>query len=291
MYRAIRPFELFEPTTIEEAVRTLFTYGNRAKVLAGGVDLVLKMRRRELAPEYVVSLKGISNLDVIEGDGGTGVSIGALATLRSLELSPIAREYQALWEGVSSISSIQIKNMGTVVGNLCAATPATDVAPPLFVFGANLKVVSVDGERVVPIEEFYITVDKTVLAPHEIVTEITVPAVPRGAGSAFLRVAKTGADIPKVNAAVMVAIDDGRCQDARIALGSVAPTVIRATRAEEILKGEKADESAILRAAEMASEEARPITDIRSTAEYRRTMVRVLVRDALEKAVARAKAS
>ncbi len=291
MYRMLKPFELFEPTTIEEAVRVLSIYGARSKVMAGGVDLVPKMRLRELTPECVVSIERIPGLRYVEGDRETGLRIGALATVRDIELSPVVeKSYRALWEAACSIASIQVKSMGTVVGNLGAATPATDLAPPLIVLGAKLRIASTAPARDIPLQDFFIGVDKTVLQPYEIVTEIFMPGVPAGEGSAFLKLAKTKADIAKVSAAVTVIVTDNTCKDAKIALGSVAPTVIRAIKAEETLKGEKLDKKTIARAAEVAAGEAKPITDIRSTAEYRKEMVTVLVRDAIERAVERAKA-
>ena len=291
MYRVLKSFELFEPATVEEAVQLLFMYGSRAKVLAGGLDLVMKMRLRLLLPEYVISIQRISGLDYVEGDSRTGLRIGALATLRSIELSSTVQNgYGVLYEGISAISSAQVKVMGTAVGNLCVATPATDLGPPLFVLGAKLRVVGTAPEKVIPVEKFFLAPQKSVLEPHEMVTEISVPAVPEGTGGAFFQVSKTKADIPKVNAAAMVTLTDNRCSDVRIALGSVAPTVIRAPRAEELLRGKQLDEKTIARAAEAAAEEAKLITDVRSTSKYRRTMVKILVRDALEKAIARAKA-
>jgi carbon-monoxide dehydrogenase medium subunit len=180
--------------------------------------------------------------------------------------------------------------MGTAVGNLCVATPASDIAPPLFVLGAKVKIAGLNYEKLVPIENFFVAVGKTILEPNEIVTEIFVPGMPAGTGSAFLKAAKTADDIAKVNAAVTVFITDKICKDARIALGSVAPTPIRVTEAEQALKGQKLDETMFARAAEAAADAARPISDIRSTAKYRKEMVRVLVKDALAKAAANAKA-
>jgi carbon-monoxide dehydrogenase medium subunit len=291
MYRVLKPFELFEPSTVEEALGLLSTYGARAKVLAGGVDLVMRMRLRELLPEFVVSTHKIKGLDYIERDGQRGIRIGALATLREIELSSIVqKDYGVLCEAINSISSIQIKTMGTAVGNLCVSTPASDLAPPLLVTDAQLRIVGTGSEQVIHVGDFFTGTGKTLLEPHEMVTEILVPPPSAGTGSAFLKIGKTKADIAKVNVAVIVAVADNRCRDVKIALGSVAPTVIRATKAEEILKGEELDEKRITGAAEAAAKEARPITDVRSSAEYRKEMVKVLVRDGLEKAVERAKA-
>ncbi len=290
MYRVLRPFELIAPPSLEEAAEVLHKHGAGAKILAGGVDLVLRMRLRKVEPACVVSLHNITGLKVVKGDGKSGLTIGCMATLRSVELSPAARDFSALLEGIQSISSVQVKNMGTVVGNLCAATPATDVAPPLFVLGAGLKVAGPDGETLIPIEDFCLGVNKTVWEPGQVVTEVVIPGLPAGAGTAFLKTGKTGATIAKVNAAVMVVMAGGVCEDVRIALGSVAPTVIRAEKAEELLKGQRIDDEGIVQAAETASGEASPITDIRSTADYRRHMIKIMVRDALKKASSRAQA-
>lgn len=291
MYRVLKPFEFFEPKTVDEVVRLLFMYGAKAKVMAGGVDLVLKMRLRELMPEYVVCLQKVPGLDYIEGDRETGLRFGALATLRQIELSPIVQKnWVLLYQAVHQTASVQVKTMGTAVGNLCVATPASDVTPTLFVLGAKVRIAGTAPEKVIPIENFFIAVGKTILEPHEIVTEIFVPGLPAGTGGAFMKLAKTADDIAKVNAAVTVTVTDGRCKEARIALGSVAPTVIRANEAEETLKGQKLDEKTISRAAEAAAKSVKPITDVRSTAVYRKEMVKVLVKDALEKAAARAKA-
>jgi carbon-monoxide dehydrogenase medium subunit len=289
MHRVLLPFEFFEPTTIKEVVNLVD--GDKVRVLAGGVDLVLKMRRREILPEKVVSLQKVPGLDYVEGNGSAGLKFGALATLTQIEQSQVVMEnYALLREAISKIVSVQTKTMGTAIGNLCVATPASDVAPPLYAMGARMKIVGVDAEREIPIEEFFVDAGKTALGPHEIVTEIVVPSLPSGSGSAFMKLSKTAEDIAKVNAAVMVTLADGRCEDARIALGSVAPTPIRAVEAEEVLKGQEMDEKTIEEASASAAEAATPISDIRSTAEYRKEMVRILVKDALQEAAARAQA-
>jgi carbon-monoxide dehydrogenase medium subunit len=288
MYRVLLPFEFFEPKTVDEAVRLLDTANS--KVMAGGVDLVLKMRLRLTLPDAVIGLQKIPGLDYIESNPA-GLRFGALASIRQIELSPLVQKnWAVLYEAVHQIASVQTKTMGTAVGNLCVATPASDIAPPLFVLGAKVKIVGLNYEKLVPIENFFVAVGKTILEPNEIVTEIFVPGMPAGTGSAFLKAAKTADDIAKVNAAVTVFITDKICKDARIALGSVAPTPIRVTEAEQALKGQKLDETMFARAAEAAADAVRPISDIRSTAKYRKEMVRVLVKDALAKAAANAKA-
>jgi CO/xanthine dehydrogenase FAD-binding subunit len=287
MHRVLLPFEFFEPKTIDEAVHLLDI--TNSKVMAGGVDLVLKMRLRLTLPDAVISLQKILGLDYIESNP-EGLRFGALTSIRQIELSPLVQKnWAVLYEAVHQIASVQTKTMGTVVGNLCVATPASDIAPSLFVLGGKVKIVGLNYEKLVPIETFFVAVGKTILEPNEIVTEIFVPGMPAGTGSAFLKAAKTANDIAKVNVAVMVTVTDKICKDARIALGSVAPTPIRVTEAEQVLIDQKLDETVLTRASETAADAVRPISDIRSTAEYRKKMVRVLVKDALLKATANTK--
>lgn len=291
MSRALKSFEYFEPRTVEEVVRILFMYRGEAKVLAGGVDLVPKMRKRQIQLKCLVSIQRIPGIDYIEGDGAKGLRIGALTNLRSIELSPaIQKDYELLQEAIHQIASIQVKNMGTAVGNLCVATPASDIALPLLVLGAKLRIVGPTQERNVAIEKFFIGVGQTVLQPSEIVTEVLLPSPPAATGGAFLKLVRTATDVAKVNVAVTVTVTGGICQDVKIALGSVAPTPIKANKAEEALKGKKLDQETIAEAAETAAEETKPIDDIRSTAEYRKEVTKVLVRRAIEKASKRAKA-
>ncbi len=290
MHRKIRQFELLEPTTIKEAAQLLASHGDKAKILMGGVDLVSRMMRWQIKPEYVVSIRRIPGLDYVEGDGKRGLKIGAMTTLRSIELSQtIERDYAVLYEAVRQIASIQVKTMSTVVGNLCVSTPASDIAPVLCVLEAKLKIVGKNKDKVVPIEDFFVDVGKTVLEPGQIVTEIQIPAASPETGAAFFKLKPVKASISKVNAAVMLGIKNGTCNKARIALGSVAPKMIRATRAEETIGGKMVDEDLIVRTAEAAAEESKPITDLRSTEEYRKEMVAVLVRRAIKAALERAK--
>jgi carbon-monoxide dehydrogenase medium subunit len=290
MYRVLKPFEFYEPNTIDEAIQILLKNGVQAKLMAGGVDLILKMRLRKIAPASVISLQKIPGLNFINKDNKDGLRFGAMTTLRQVELSPVVQKYwPLLHEAIHQISSIQVKEMATVIGNLCVATPASDIAPVLYVLGANVKIMGSSQERVLPIENLFVEIGKTCLKPDEVVTEIFVPSVLAGTGCCFMKLVKTKDDIAKVNVATAVTIADGICVDARIALGSVAPTPIRASKAEEVLKGKRLNNEIIGNAAKAAAESVRPITDVRSTAEYRKEMVKVLVEDSLVKAVAKSK--
>ena len=290
MAQPLKPFDYFEPTTIEEATQILSKYGTKVKVLAGGVDLVARMRRRQVQPQYVVSILSIPGLDYIQSDKA-GLRFGALTTIRSIELSPIVeRDYAVLYEAANQIASVQVKTMGTAVGNLCVATPASDIASALYALGARLRIVGLASERIIPIENFFVGVNQTVLEPGEIVTEVILPSPTPQTGGAFFKLVRTASDIAKVNVAVSLTVTDNTCRDAKIALGSVAPTVFRATQAEKALKGSTLEPKVVEEAAQLAAQEAKPITDLRSTVEYRGEMVRVLVKRAVEKALTRARA-
>ena len=288
--RGLKPFEYIEPQTVEEATRLLSGYGNRGVLFAGGVDLIPRMRNRKIKPEYVVNIQKIPGLDYIKGGGKDGLKIGALTSIRSVELSPIVqKDYVILYEAAHQLTSVQVKAMGTLVGNLCVGTPASDMAACLIALGAELRIASTAGDKTVPVENFYVGVGQTMLKPGEIVTEVLLPGVKAGIGGGFLNLVRTAADIAKVNTAVVITVTDGTCQEARIALGAVAPTVFRAEKAEKALKGQKLDQKVIEAAGEAAADETKPITDLRSTAEYRRDVTRVLVIRALNKALERAK--
>ncbi|MFC1909951.1 FAD binding domain-containing protein [Chloroflexota bacterium] len=285
MYRVLKPFEFLEPETIAESVRLLFMHGAKARVMAGGVDLLLKMRLRQLQPEYVVSIRKVSGLDYLEGDPKTGLRFGAMCSLRSLEQSSLVQQSWALlYEAIHRIASVPTKSMGTAVGNICVATPASDVSLALIALGAEASVVGFPATRVIPVENLFLSAGKTVLEPDEIVAGIYIPPLPEGADTAFMKLTKTADDIAKVNVAVAIDLKGGKCHKARIVLGSVAATPVRAIEAEDSLTSQKVDSKSIVKAAELAAASVRPITDVRSTADYRSRMVHVLVKDALEKA-------
>jgi carbon-monoxide dehydrogenase medium subunit len=289
--RTLRPFEYFEPGTVKEAVKLLSTYSEKAQVLAGGIDLIPRMRKGMIKADYLVNIQKIPSLEAIEANGAKGLKFGAMAKLHAMETSKaVQKDYPVLYEAIHQIASVQAKYMGTAVGNLCVATPASDVATALFALDAELTIAGVDGERTEPIEAFYIDYHHTSLQRGEMVTGVYLPSPPPGTGTAYLNLVRTHADIAKVGVAVTIIVEDGLCKDAKIAIGAAAPTVVRATKAEAVLKDQKVNAQAISQAAETAAGETKPITDLRSTAEYRKEMTRVLVGRALEKALERAKA-
>lgn len=284
-------FEYLDPKTIEEACSLLSQHGDKARLIAGGTDLLIIMKHKEVTPEYLVGLKGIPNLDSIDADA-EGVRIGALATLRSIGDSAVVRErFPFLADIAGKMATHQIRNMGTIGGNICNAAPSADTAPSLICLGAKAKLVGPKKERIVAVEEFFTGPGETVLKAGEILTEIQVPNQPAHTGGAYLRLTRLSVDLAVVGVAALVTLEGkgGLCKEARIALGAVAPTPIRAKKAEGVITGKKIEDGLIEEAAQIASEEARPITDVRGSAPYRTDIVRVLTKRAIGQALEQAK--
>jgi len=273
-------FEYLEPRSVDEAVSLLSQYGDRARVLSGGTDLIVQMKMERLSPDYVVSIRRIAGLGGI-AFGSESVHIGAVSSIWSIRNNPaIQTHYPALAEACASFSTTQVQFMGTVGGNLCNGSPASDSAPALIVLGARAVIASVDGRRQLPLEEFFLGPGKTALQRGELLVGVVVPRPQPRTGSAFLKVSRVTADLAKVNAAVMLVREGDHIADCRLTFGSVGPVPMRAAKAEALLTGQEA--------ARIAAEEASPIDDVRSTASYRREIVRVLTYDGLHKAWDRA---
>lgn len=281
MSRLLKPFEYLEPETVEEAVQLLSKYGDKAKVLAGGTDLLISMKKRKITPQYVVYIKGIPDLDYIKYSQEVGLRIGGLATHSAIADSAIIRDkFELLATACGKVGTPQVRNMGTIGGNICEGGPSQDSIPSLLVLEAKLKLVSLHGERIVPIDQFFIGPFKTALREAELLTEIQIPIPPpRSAGCYKWFTKITTVDETLVGVAVLMSLDstDDICSDLKIGLCSVAPTPIRARQAEEVLQGKEIDLGLIEQAAQVAAEEAKP----RSRADYRRRMTKVLVAEAI----------
>jgi carbon-monoxide dehydrogenase medium subunit len=253
------------------------------------------MKRREHTPKYLVDLKGIADLNFIDYDPETGLRIGATATLNEVRESSIVNERcPVLVETVSQMASVQVRNAATISGNLCNAVPSADTAPPLIVLGASLKLVGPEGERTVSVEDFFRGPGETVLDPLMLVTEIQIPpACPGYAGTYIKHTLRGEMDLAIVGVAAYLTLNSKKdiCEDIRIAMGAVAPVPMRAKKAEEVLKGKRLSDDLIESAARIASEESRPIDDIRSSAEYRKEMVSLLTRKSIKQSLNRAKAA
>lgn len=288
--QALKPFDYFESNTVNETVNLLYKFGEKAQILAGGVDLIPRMRQGKIHADYLINIQNIPDLAYIRENGNKGFKFGAMSKLHDLELSrDIQENYPILYEAIHQIASVQTKYMGTAVGNLCLATPASDVATALIALDAELEIVGPESERVEPIKSFYLDYRKTSLKNGEFVTGVFLPAPVPGCGTAYFNLLRTKADIAKVSVGVVLTMKNGSCQDARVSLGAVAPTVFRATKTEAALKGQELNSDIINRAAAIAAGETRPVTDVRSTTEYRGQVTQVLVRRALEKALEQVK--
>jgi carbon-monoxide dehydrogenase medium subunit len=282
-------FEYYEPRSIDELIKILSEFRDQAKILAGGTDLIIKMKVRLVEPRVLVNIKKIPGLRYITEDGDY-IRIGALTTLRDVEKSEIIRKHlPALHDAVRVMGSIQVRNMATVVGNLCNASPAADTAPPLLVHNARVVVLSSRGERVIPLEEFFKGPGVTVLEPDEVVVEVIAEKATRGS-SAFEKVSRVSVDLAIASAAVYAEISsDSVIESVKVAVGSVAPTPLRARLLEERVKGLRVESEELKRALYVIDREISPITDVRSTAEYRRHVVKILVWNALKRVYKRIK--
>lgn len=281
-------FDYWEPRTVQEAIALLSRYGGTAKVVAGGTDLLNAIRSKLIAPEHVVDIGSIPGLDSLTYDDHGTLSIGALATLRAVETSAqVKNHHTVISQAAGQIGSIAIRNVGTIAGNLCHASPAADMAPSLLALGAKVKTVGPAGERTVTLDDFFAGPGRTVLANDEMLVEIQVLAMPPQTKAVYLKHAIRGAaDLAIVGVAVMASLEDGCCRNVKIALGAVAPTPMRARNSESVLEGKKLDDALIENAGRAASDECRPITDVRASADYRREMVGVLTRWAIKRVIA-----
>ena len=281
----MKDFRYSTPATLSEAMALLEEKWGKAFPLAGGTDLLVQMRRGRAQPEHLVDLKAIPGIRYVVEENASRVKIGALSSLSSLEKSLYkSPTHRLLAEAAASIGSVQVRNKGTLGGNLCNASPSADMAPPLLALDARVVIDSPRGQRALPLQDFFQGPGKTALARGEILREIQIPFPPAGAGAVYLKLSRRrGMDLAIVGVACLLSLDsESCCQQVRIALGAVAPTPIRATRAENALLGEKVSDRLIEQVSRIAVEESRPISDLRASAEYRREMIRVLVQRSLE---------
>ena len=289
-YRRLPKFDYVKPKSLDEALDLLKGNSSGVLVYAGGTDVVPRLRARLIpAPKMLVDLKGISGLDQVEYDKSSGLRIGALAAISSVAShGDVQERFTALSQGAYSIASNQVKNRGTVVGNICSAVPSADAAPALLCLGAKLVCASARGERVIDIDDFFLGPRKTTLAADELLKEIRISNLPEGGKGAYIKLStRNRMELALVGVGVMVAVVDGVFREAKIALGAVGPTPMRAKQAEEVLRGEKVGEQVIAEAGRLAAAASLPIDDHRASAEYRRLMVEVLVKRAIGQALSK----
>jgi len=274
----LKEFEYLKPDSIKETISILFQFGEKAQILNGGTDLIVEMRDKIIQPEYVVDIKAIPQLNKITYSEQDGLHIGATVTLNEISDSKVVqRNYPILSEACKTVGSYQVRNRATLVGNICNASPSADTTPPLLVLEAKVNIIGPTGEKIVSIDEFFTGVKKNILKKGEIVTSVIVSSLRDEWTGVYLKQGRRkDVDLATVGVAVLCIRDE-----IRIALGAVAPTPIRAFKTEELLKGKTIDESLLERAGKSALTEVSPISDIRSSQEYREEIIKVLVRRAV----------
>lgn len=281
----------FQPKTIEECRKILGEYESDARVLAGGTDLVPRLKNKAIHPVAVIGLMDIPGIDEITVSD-KGLTLGTLANLRKISLDENLRNnYEVIMESCGHVSSQQVRNIATIGGNACNASPSADAIHGLLVNDAVCIITGEEGEREVPMCEFFVGPGKTVLKPSELLVKFFIPAPKPHTGCAYKKYAIRGdSDISIVGAGVRITLnDDGSVLEARITLASVAPKPIRIKEAEDFLAGKKIDDDIIAKAADICAKAATPITDQRASKEYRVEMARVWSKHAMEEALERAK--
>lgn len=279
--RNLPRFNYFKPESFEEAIEILKEHEGRICPFAGGTDLFASMKEKGLICANVLDLKGIKDYDFIREANGT-IEIGALASIRSMEVSAlIGKEIPFLSEAAGRLGSVQVRNRATIGGNLCNASPSAEMAPSLMCLEASVEIVDEKGVRVIPLENFFVGPGETALRGVGLMRKIIIPLLPQNsAGTYFKHSPRRAMDLAVVSVGCVLHFDRDKkkCMDSRIVLGAVAPTPLRAGKAEAVLNGREIREEEIEKAGKIASREAVPITDVRGSAEYRTEMVNLIVK-------------
>ncbi|MGD8882220.1 MAG: xanthine dehydrogenase family protein subunit M [Desulfobacterales bacterium] len=274
----MKRFDYIRPGTIDDAIAALKDKDN-PYLLAGGTDLLIAMKTNTVKPKCIIDLKGISHIDTIEYDNG--FNLGALTSIRDIEVSPLIRaKIPVLSQAASTLGSIQIRNRATIGGNLCHGSPAADMAAILLAMNCEVTIASDTGEKTIGLDQFFTGPNTTAVSKQEILSQIIIPEKMAQFKGVYLKHSPRKAmDIGIVNIAILLDADlnNGLCNQIMIALGAVAPTPIRAQKAEKLLNGKELKPDLIYKAAQAASNEAKPITDFRATAAYRKDLVKSLV--------------
>jgi len=287
-------FAYREARTVQEAI-DMMRQEEGARIVAGATDVLIRWRQGVWKPRYVLNIKRIAGLDEVSYSPDSGLSLGALVTIRTLERHALIQaHYPALAQAATAFAGVQIRNLATVGGNVCNASPAGDTLPALLAYGAECRIVGAVGERLVPLEQFCLGPGQTALQPAELLVTLRLPPPLPHAGALYIKHSpRSTMDIATVGVASVVALADQPdvCQEVRIALGAVAPTVIRATVAEDLLRGQFIDAARLQQVAHAAAQAARPLDDIRSSAAHRRAVIAPLVQRTLQYAVQMAQGS
>jgi CO/xanthine dehydrogenase FAD-binding subunit len=283
--RRLPKFEYLAPHSIDEACDLLAAHSSEVRLLAGGTDLLLQMRRREACPAYIIGLKGITELSGVRALADGGLSIGAMTTIQALMSSPVVREkYGVLAEAAAGIGGPELRNVATIGGNLASALPCADLPPALITLGAKVRLKSHNGERVVPVEDLFPQFGMTVARPDELLTTIQLPNPPSFSGGAYLKFHdRQSMDMTTLGVSAFVTWDEGSrvFRDIKIALASGAPVPMRARKAEAVLRGRACADDVLQEAALAVCEEAHPRNSWRATREFRFELLKSLTRRAV----------
>jgi len=288
----MRDFDYLEPATVAEACALLKQHGGEAKVFAGGAHLTILMKQGLLQPKSLVNIKKIPELKGIRYDVNEGVIIGALVTHREVETSALVREkFPVLSEAEREVANIRVRNMGTVGGNLASGEPLTDLSQIFIALDGKAKIAGPSGQRAILIEELFVDFYQTSLAEDEILTHVIIPPLPPRSGIEYIRFSSSSVvDKPSAGVAVRLTLEAGKetVQTARIVLGCVGATPVRACKAEALITDKKLTAELAQEAASTASQECSPTSDLRGSEHYKRAIVRTLVKRAAGKAYERA---
>ena len=282
-------FEYASPRTIPEAIALLKQHGDDAKILSGGQSLIPMMKLRIARPAWLIDINRVPGLDSIKEESGY-LKIGGLVREAALDTSELIRsKYPIIHDTAAVIADPQVRNLSTIGGNLAHGDPANDHGATMLALDAEVLATGPEGERVIPIESFFVSIFTTALRHDEILTQIRIRIPPRLSGGAYLKLERKVGDFATAAVAAQVTLDDqGNCLKAGIGLTNVGPNPLKAKKAEEFLAGKKLNEANIAQAAQLASDESQPGSDLRAPADYKRGMVRELTKRALMKALERA---
>ena len=283
-----RDFHYHRAASLPEACAMLAQLGPEAKLLAGGQSLIPLMKLRFASPAHLVDLNFVPGAAYVKQEGG-GLRVGALTCHADIENSPAAAAIPILHDCAAGIADVQIRNRGTIGGSVAEADPSGDWAPVLLTLGAEVRCLGTRGERTVPISKFFRDAYTSALEHEELVSEVVLPAPPKGSGGAYLAFKRSAPVYASASAAVRLAMEDGVCRDAAIVLGAVGLTPVRATEAEAVLRNNQVTAKSMEAAAEAARAAADPQPDMRGSAEYKRQLVMALVKRALDAALKRAR--
>lgn len=280
----MKKYEYLRPQSLREAYGLAESFRGNARYVAGGTDLIIRVKNRVFEPDALISLRHIPDLKGVSHEGGSTLGAGTL--IRDIERDAfIAQEYPALHQASRVLANPQIRNVATIGGNFCNAAPCADCAPPLLVMDARLRLEGFDGRRELSLEEFFKGPGETCLLPNEILTKIFIPQKETHTGMAYLKQGRTAQDLAIASVAALIIMDGKVCRTCRLAAGSVAPVPLRLRQSERLVEGHRIEDDLLDELSMSVQREVRPITDVRSTEGYRRRVTGVLAKRAVVQAL------